>query len=106
MFLWLRWSKHLKVVAFVILPASIMVLYETHQRFKGHFLNELRVSFKFQDDNGYEDAICSSRVPISVVSSRFAKIGQMVERRRKYFYEQTKKKERKKSGKMVLLFDL
>ena len=23
-----------------------MVLFETHQRFKGHFLNELRVSFK------------------------------------------------------------
>ena len=83
-----------------------MVLYEIHQRFKGHFLNELRVSFKFQDDNGNEDAVYSSRVPISVVPSRFVKIGQMVERRRKYCYKQTKKKERKKSGKMVLLFDL
>ena len=24
----------------------MMALFETHQRFKGHFLNELRVSFK------------------------------------------------------------
>ena len=35
-----------EVVAFIIFPTSIMVLFETHQRFKGHFLNELRVSFK------------------------------------------------------------
>ena len=26
-------------------PTSIMVLFEIHQRFKGHFLNELLVSF-------------------------------------------------------------
>ena len=27
-----------------------MILFEIHQRFKGHFLNELRVSFKgFRD---------------------------------------------------------
>ena len=40
------WRKLLKVEAFVIFPASIMVLFEIHQRFKGHILNELRVSFK------------------------------------------------------------
>ena len=28
------------------LQNTIMVLFEIHQRFKGHFLNELRVSFK------------------------------------------------------------
>ena len=30
---------------FVVFPAS-MFLFEIHQGFKGHFLNELRVSFK------------------------------------------------------------
>ena len=35
----------LKVAAVVIFPTSIMVLFEIYQRFKGHFLNELRVSF-------------------------------------------------------------
>ena len=35
-----------KVAVFVIFPTSIMVLFEFHQRFKGQFLNELRVSFK------------------------------------------------------------
>ena len=39
--------KGLKVAAFEILPVSIMALFEIHQRFKDHFLNELRVSFKF-----------------------------------------------------------
>ena len=38
-------EKILKVAGFVIFPTSIMVLFEMHQRFKGHFLNELRVSF-------------------------------------------------------------
>ena len=33
------------MAAFVIFSTSIMVLCEIHQRFKGHFLNELRVSF-------------------------------------------------------------
>ena len=36
----------LKVAASVIFPTSVMILFEIHQRFKGHFLNELRVSFK------------------------------------------------------------
>ena len=36
----------LKVTAFVIFPTSLIVLFEFHQRFKGHFLNELCVSFK------------------------------------------------------------
>ena len=38
--------KLLKVAAFEIYPTSMMALFEIHQRFKGHFLNELRVSFK------------------------------------------------------------
>ena len=37
-------ENFLEVAAFVIFPTSIMVLFEIHQRFKGHFLNELRVS--------------------------------------------------------------
>ena len=45
-FLKLKWRKLLKVAVSVIFPSSIMVLFEIHQRFKGHFLNELRVSFK------------------------------------------------------------
>ena len=36
----------MKVATFETFPISIMVLYEIHQRFKGHFLNELRVSFE------------------------------------------------------------
>ena len=36
----------LKVAAFVIFSTFIMVLFEIHQRFKGHFLNKLRVAFK------------------------------------------------------------
>ena len=42
--LWRR--KLLKVAAFVTFLISIMVLFEICQRFKGHFLKELRVSFK------------------------------------------------------------
>ena len=42
----MKWRKLLKVAAFVIFPASIMVSFEIHERFKGHFLNEIRVSFK------------------------------------------------------------
>ena len=34
--------KHLKVVAFVILPISIMVLFEIHQRFKGYIMFPLK----------------------------------------------------------------
>ena len=36
----------LKVAAFTTFPISIMVSFEIHQRFKSHFLNKLRVSFK------------------------------------------------------------
>ena len=36
-----------KVAVFVIFPTSVMVLLEIHQRFKGHFLNESRISFKY-----------------------------------------------------------
>ena len=45
-----RWRKFLKVGAYVTFPTSIMPLFEIYQRFKGHFLNKLRVSFnlKFQ----------------------------------------------------------
>ena len=38
----------LKVVAFVKLQISIMILFKINQRFKGHFLNELRFSFNHQ----------------------------------------------------------
>ena len=40
-FLKLWWRKLLKVAAFVIFSSSIIALLETHQRFKGHFLNEI-----------------------------------------------------------------
>ena len=36
----------LNVATSVVFPTPIMVLFEIHQRFKGHFLNELRVSFE------------------------------------------------------------
>ena len=45
-FLELGRRKLLKVAAFVIFPTSAMVLFEIHQRFKGHVFKELRVSFK------------------------------------------------------------
>ena len=38
-------KKVLKVAAFLIFPTPIMVLFDIYQRFKGHFLNELRTSF-------------------------------------------------------------
>ena len=38
-------ENFLKVTAFITFPIPMMVLFETHQRFKGHLLNELRVSF-------------------------------------------------------------
>ena len=38
--------KLLNVAAFVIFPTSIMFFFEILKRFKGDFLNELRVSFK------------------------------------------------------------
>ena len=49
-----EWRKLLEVAAFVIFPASIMVFFRTfkiHQGFRGHFLNELRGCFKY--DNGF-----------------------------------------------------
>ena len=45
-FLQLSWRKLLKVAAFIIFPTSIMVLFEIHQRFKGHFLNKLHVPLR------------------------------------------------------------
>ena len=39
-------ENFLKATAFVIFRTSITVSCEIHQKFKGHFLNELRVSFK------------------------------------------------------------
>ena len=39
-------EKKFKEAAIVIFPTSIMVLFKIHQRFEGHFLNELRVSFE------------------------------------------------------------
>ena len=42
-------KKTLKSSSFcVIFPTSIRVLFEIHQKFKGHFLNKLRVSFNEQ----------------------------------------------------------
>ena len=38
-------EENLKVAAFVKFPTSVMVFFEIHQRLKGPFLNELRVSF-------------------------------------------------------------
>ena len=42
-------KQRLKETAFAIFPTSIIALFENHQRFKGHFLNELRASFKELD---------------------------------------------------------
>ena len=39
-------KKNLIVAAFQICPTSIMALFEIHERFKGHFLNELHVFSK------------------------------------------------------------
>ena len=44
----IRLRKILKVAAFVIFPTSKIVLLEIHLRFKGHFLNEMRLSFKVE----------------------------------------------------------
>ena len=38
-------ENFLKVAAFVLFPTSVMVLFEIHQRVKGHVLKELCVSF-------------------------------------------------------------
>ena len=42
-------ENFLKVVAFLIFP-TLMFLFKIHQRVKGHFLNELRVSFKLKQN--------------------------------------------------------
>ena len=39
-------KKNIKSRSFVISSTSIMVLFKIHHRFKGHFLNELCISFK------------------------------------------------------------
>ena len=39
-------KKLLKVAAFVICSTSFTILFKIHQRFKGHFLDELRISAK------------------------------------------------------------
>ena len=44
----IRLRKILKVAAFIIFPTSKIVLLEIHLRFKGHFLNEMRLSFKVE----------------------------------------------------------
>ena len=43
-------EENFKVAAFVI-PTSMTVLFEIYQRFKGHFLKELRISFVFLSFN-------------------------------------------------------
>ena len=53
-------ENFLKVAAFVIFPTSIMVLFEIHQRFKGHFFNELRVSLNETKKNKLFYLHCSS----------------------------------------------
>ena len=39
-------ENFLKVAAFVIFRTLVMVLFEIHQRVKGHFLNKLLVSLR------------------------------------------------------------
>ena len=46
--------KLLKVAAVVIFPTSAMVLFEIHQRFKGHFLNEFCVSWNIRWEQLFE----------------------------------------------------
>ena len=46
MVLQLRSGKLLKVAVVGIFSTSKIVLFEIHKTFKGHFLNELRISFK------------------------------------------------------------
>ena len=46
MVLQLRSGKLLKVAVVGIFSTSKIVLFEIHQTFKGHFLNELSISFK------------------------------------------------------------
>ena len=41
-------EENLKAAAFVKFPICMMILYEIYQRLKGHFSNELRVSFNLQ----------------------------------------------------------
>ena len=42
-------EENLKEAAFVTFLISLVILLETDQRFKGHFLNALRVSFSIKD---------------------------------------------------------
>ena len=39
-------EENLKLAAFVIFQTSQMAFFEIHQKFKGQFLHEFRVSFK------------------------------------------------------------
>ena len=40
-----------------------MVLFEIHKKFKGHFLNELRVSFKGQNSISYFGSVIWNSIP-------------------------------------------
>ena len=48
------WRKLFELVAFVISRTSKTLLFVIRQRFKGHFLKELRVSFKNVFAQNYE----------------------------------------------------
>ena len=59
-------KKILKVAAFTIFTTSIMALLEIHQRFKGQFLNELRISF-----DGLKQSLC--KTPSSICTKSVTK---------------------------------
>ena len=56
-------KKTFKVAAFAIFWSSIMVLFEIHKKFKGHFLNELCVSFKGQNCISYSGSEIWNSIP-------------------------------------------
>ena len=68
-FLQLWWRKLLKVAAFVTFPTSPMALFKIHQRFKGHFLDELRVSFNVSVSSSRRDNNFPSEVTDAAMKS-------------------------------------
>ena len=68
-------ENFLKVAASVVFLTSIMVLPEIHQRFKGHFLNKLCVSFNVETNEiAYKEKTLnktSAMLPISEWNLRY-----------------------------------
>ena len=67
-------KKTFKSSSLCNISTSMMVLFEIHQRFKGHFLNELRVSFKTSSGERYTPFLSISLLNLGKCRLRLTEI--------------------------------